>query len=257
MIRIGVFGCGAIGTEICTAVDNFDEIEVVAIYDRHPEKMEKLIKTLKNPPKILKIDRMVEEVDLVVECASQSAVHKIALSVLEKGKDLMIMSVGALLDDELFKKIKDASERNKCRVYIPSGAIVGIDGLKSASVGKIESVTLTTRKPPSSLGVEEEEEKVLYEGGAREAVRLFPANVNVSASLSLAGIGSDRTRVKIVADPKIKRNIHEVEVVGEFGRFYSRVENVPSPKNPKTSFLAALSAIATLKKIANPIQIGT
>lgn len=97
----------------------------------------------------------------------------------------------------------------------------------------------------------------MYEGPAREAVRKFPANVNVAATLSLAGIGLDKTKVKIVADPEVKNNIHEISVQGDFGELKTRVENVPSPQNPKTSYLAALSAIATLKKITDGVEIGT
>jgi aspartate dehydrogenase len=147
--------------------------------------------------------------------------------------------------------------------------VAGIDGLKSGAVGGIHLVELTTRKPPSGFEGNEyvkekgidlpsiEKEKTLFTGSAKEAVKFFPENVNVAASLSLAGIGPEATRVKIVADPSAAENVHEIKVRGEFGRLFVRVENVPSIANPKTSYLAALSAIATLKSISYPIRVGT
>jgi aspartate dehydrogenase len=182
---------------------------------------------------------------------------------------MMIMSIGALADEKLWEQIKSLALEHNCKVYLPSGAIVGLDGLKSASIGGINSVMLTTRKPPSGLqgapyierqGIDLSSLKratVIFEGCAEDAVKGFPANVNVAATLSLAGIGAKRTKIRIIADPAISRNVHEIHVEGEFGRFETRAENIPSPSNPRTSYLAALSAVATLKKIAEPVQIGT
>ncbi|MBA7660637.1 L-aspartate dehydrogenase [subsurface metagenome] len=176
------------------------------------------------------------------------------------------MSVGGLLGNE---DLLDLAKKKDCKIYLPSGALAGLDGVKSASVGRIDSITLTTRKPPEGLKgapyiirnkIDLDaiiKETVIFEGSANEAVEGFPKNINVSAALSLAGIGAEKTRVRIIADPNLKRNIHEVEVKGEFGRLVSRTENLPSPKNPKTSYLACLSAIATLKGIVSSIKIGT
>ncbi|HEY9245809.1 MAG TPA: aspartate dehydrogenase domain-containing protein, partial [Candidatus Methanoperedens sp.] len=162
-----------------------------------------------------------------------------------------------------------AATKHDCKIYVPSGAIAGLDGLKSASVASLESVTLSTTKNPESLKnapfitdnniqpASFKEKTLLFEGDAEEAVRAFPANVNVAASLGLAGIGAKKTRVRIFVDPKAVRNIHEITVDGAFGKFTCRIENIPSPANPGTSFLAALSAIATLKKITEPLQVGT
>ncbi|MEM3464355.1 MAG: aspartate dehydrogenase, partial [Candidatus Bathyarchaeia archaeon] len=177
-----------------------------------------------------------------------------------------IMSVGALVDSGLLSEISRTAKENGRKVYIPSGAVAGLDGLKASAIGKIESVTLTTRKPVEGLmdnpyfmektGGKVEKPTLVYEGPAREACRLFPANVNVAATLSLAGIGAEKTVVRVVADPTISRNIHEIEVKGDFGELRVHVENVPSAENPKTSFLAALSAIATLKRLTEPIVVG-
>jgi len=217
----------------------------------------------------MKIEELVRSVDLVIESASQNAVRFIVPQALEAGCDVMVLSVGALADDELRGTLFGLAKEHSCKLYFPSGAVVGIDGLNSASAAGISSVTLATRKPPSGLmgapyvvehGIELEKlekETLLFEGPASEAVKAFPANVNVAATISLAGIGFERTRVKVIADPSLSRNVHEITVEGEFGKFSTRVENLPSPENPKTSYLAALSAVSTLKKILNPVQVGT
>ncbi len=276
-IRAGVVGCGAIGSEICKSIDSESGlgIELKLLIDKHPENIERLCKKLKNKPDIIKsdstkLDETLTEVDLLIECASQAAVREFVIPALKQGKDAMILSVGALLcEPGLFEELESISKEKGCRVYIPSGAVAGIDGLKSGAVGGIQSVELRTRKPPSGFEGNEyvkemgidlssiEREKTLFTGSAKEAVKYFPENVNVAASLSLAGIGSEATRVTIVADPSTMENVHEIKVRGEFGKLFVRVENVPSRANPKTSYLAALSAIATLKSISYPIRVGT
>ncbi len=275
-VRVGIVGCGSIGTEICEAIDHDElEMELIFLIDKHPERIRELVNRLKRRPKITRsgsegLSEMLDAVDLVIECASQDAVREYVIPALHAGKDVMIMSVGALICDEgLFEEIVNIARAGGSRVYIPSGAIAGLDGLKSGAIGSIESVELRTRKPPRGFagntylraqGVELsviEHEETLFVGPARDAVRYFPENVNVAASLSIAGIGPDSTMVKIIADPTIAENVHEIEVKGEFGKLFVRVENVPSPMNPKTSHLAALSAIATLRGITYPVRVGT
>ena len=164
--------------------------------------------------------------------------------------------------------IRLAAEKGST-IHCPSGAIAGLDAVKAAGYGTIQEACITTTKPPAALegapylranGIvpgELEEAKIVFEGTAREACREFPANVNVSAALSLTGIGVDRTRVTIVADPAVERNVHEVEVVGDFGRFRTVMENEPSPDNPRTSRIAAMSAVALLKNLSAPLRLGT
>jgi aspartate dehydrogenase len=179
------------------------------------------------------------------------------------------MSAGALVDDKLLNEIKSLAKKNNLRVYVPSGAIVGLDGIKSANVLDIDKVILKTRKPLKSFEGAPFFEKnkidlknikrptVIYEGSAKEAVKLFPQNINVAASLSLAGIGPERTIIQIIADPNIDKIVHEIIVEGKFGMLHTKTENIPYPDNVKTSYLAALSAVATLKKVNEPIQVGT
>jgi aspartate dehydrogenase len=273
-LGVGLIGCGAIGTVLACAIDKGEagSTHLAVVYDRIKEKSNILCGKLVRKPKIAEsFEELIacEDVDLVVEAASQEAVRAYALRVLRAGKDLMIMSVGALVDSELVEEVRRCAMENRKRVYIPSGAMAGLDGAKAAVIGKVDSVTLTTRKPPEGLKdapyVKEKKmhleklksPKLIYEGPASEACKLFPANVNVAAALGLASVGVEKTKVQIIADPSIKRNIHEVKVKGEFGELKTRVENVPLIDNPKTSQLAALSAIATLKKISEPLTIGT
>jgi aspartate dehydrogenase len=268
-LKIGLVGCGAIGTEIAKAIDSGEiDANLVAVCDHNPETAIALIDSLRAKPIKAKLEELVSLSDLVVEAASQKAVPAIAIAALEKGKSLMIMSVGALVDQELYRKLKNLAKEHDSRVYIPSGAISGLDGLKSASIGTIRKVTLTTTKNPKGLKgapyiLEKEidlgaltEAKLIFEGTAAEAVKAFPANVNVAATICLAAREGE-VRVKIIADPNIQVNRHEIVVEGDFGQIYTKVENVPFPRNPKTSYLAALSAIATLRSIVEPLKIGT
>jgi aspartate dehydrogenase len=270
MLKIGVIGCGAIGARICRAIDRgFINAKLVAIHDRSAQHCESLLESLQNKPDISSPGEVIKKADIVVECASQAAVREHGLRVLESGKDLLVMSVGVFMDEKLLEDFVRAARKNDCKIYIPSGAIAGIDGLRSAKAASIGRVILSTTKNPKSLEgapfiIENNidiysfhEKTIIFEGNAKEAVRAFPANVNVAASLSLAGIGSEYTRVKVFVDPEASRNIHQITVEGDFGNFTCCIENVPSPDNPKTSLLAALSAIATLKKITEPLQIGT
>jgi aspartate dehydrogenase len=271
MLKIGVIGCGFIGGQICRAIDGGDiNAELYALSDSSPDKALELAASLKRcSPAYMKLEELFQSVDMVVESASQNAVRSIVPRALEAGRDVMVLSVGALADEELRETLFRLAEQNNCKLYFPSGAVVGIDGINSASAAEISSVTLTTRKPPlglagaphvEALGIELEKiekETLLFEGTASEAVKAFPANVNVAATISLAGIGFERTKVRVIADPALSRNVHEITVEGKFGKFFTRVENLPSPENPKTSYLAALSAISTLKKILSPVQIGT
>ena len=204
---------------------------------------------------------LAEPLDVVVECAGQDAVREHAEAVLLARRDLLVLSVGALADDDLFERLRRAAARAEAHLLLPSGAIGGLDALSSAALGGLDQVTLTTRKPPGALqtGTERDaylssstgkggrgEAVLLYEGPAREAVRLFPANVNVAAALSLAGVGFDRTHVRIYADPAVTRNTHEVRARGWFGELTFTIQNVPT-ENPKTGRITALSALKALR----------
>lgn len=263
MKRIGLLGCGAIGTDIALAVDSGTiPARITHVYDFSKDASNKLIAKLQNKPMITENVGLLAAapVDLIVEAASQDAVRDNALTILQNRKDLMIMSVGALLDESILEIIMEGCKDFNKKVYLPSGAITGLDGIRSVK-SELNSLVLVTTKNPNALKgakffetskinlSELKEPTIIYEGTAQEAVNLFPANINVAALLSLAGMGSIRTRVKIIADPRVEKNIHEIQAEGKFGKFSIKVENVPSENNPKTSRLAILSAIECLRKI--------
>lgn len=268
-IKIGLVGCGAIGSEIAKAIDKRfkDSASLVAILDIDEKKAKSLQNNLKEKPDILKIDGLIKKSDLVIEAASAKVSGQIAKKAVSAKKDIMIMSTGGIIKN--YSAIFNLAKKMGCKIYLPSGAICGIDGVKAALLGKIHKAELITRKPPVALFgapfIEKNKidlskitsETVIFEGSAKEAIEGFPANINVSCTLSMAGIGFEKTRVKIVTSPEYKRNIHEVLVEGEFGKLITRTENTPSPNNPKTSYLAVLSAIATLRQILEPVKIGT
>ncbi len=268
-MNIGIIGCGTIGTIIAKAVEDIDEIEKVYLLNTVSEKAERLASSLKKGIKKQNVNDLIDDVSVVVEAASIDAVKQYGELVLSHAKNFMVMSVGAFADKELAEKLVDTAKRNRCRIYLPSGAIAGVDAVKSASGSRIDEVTLITRKPPAGLkdvkyledkgiNVEKlEKETVVFEGLASEAIKHFPKNINVAVCLSIAGIGVAKTKVKIVCDPKIRQNIHHIVVKGDFGEIITETKNFPCPTNPKTSYLAALSAVATLKKIVSPLQIGT
>lgn len=262
-MKISIIGCGNIGRTIIKAIaKEVIDCEISGIFDISRDGFDMLADDIKE--KLSLNSRFTQdfneflnfESELVVEAASQKAVHEFALPVLNSKKNLMIMSIGALVDEKVFENMKIIADKNNLKIYIPSGAIAGLDGIKAGKIGGISEAMLTTRKSPESLGISSNEEKVLYNGPAAEAVKLFPKNVNVAATLSLSGVGFDKTKVKIIADPKVENNIHEIYIKGEFGEMKTRVENVPSPDNPRTSYLASLSAIAVLKGLTECVQIG-
>lgn len=254
-MKLGIIGCGAIGTDVALAADKMKEIEKIYICDIDTNKEKTLCKKIKKA-EIKSVEEFICDVNVVFEAASQDAVNEYAKFVLNKGKDLIIMSVGGLIDSKFRKSLEDIAIKNNCKIFIPSGAVCGIDGVISASNDEIDKVTLVTTKAPISFGLKHNERKVIFDGSARDAVKKFPKNINVAASLSLAGIGFDNTKVRIISDPVVTRNSHRILAHGKFGTLRAEVTNMPNPKNPKTSYMASLSAIATLKRIVNPIQIG-
>jgi aspartate dehydrogenase len=260
-MNIALIGCGNIGGTIASSMKQLGgKMVLAAVYDIDKKTAENVAKKITPKPKVYgSVDELLknEAVDLVVEAASQEAVKAYGKKIVESGKHLMVLSVGAFTDEKLYNEMKALAEKNNLKIYIPSGAIAGIDGVKSAHMGEIDGVSIVTRKNPVSLGIKTDKETILYDGPAREGIRKYPKNVNVAATLSLAGFGFDKTKLTIVADPKVDKNNHLIEITGNFGTIKVQIENHPSKDNPKTSYLAIFSALATLKKITDPVQIGT
>ncbi|MEA3490042.1 MAG: aspartate dehydrogenase domain-containing protein [Candidatus Omnitrophota bacterium] len=265
---IGILGCGAIGTALSEYAEKnlSSRIEMILLFDVDPEKSGALGERLSAAGIAGGMEDLFDRSDIVIEAASPRVVPDLFRKAFEKTKDIMVMSIGGLLGNEA---LLDEARRKGIRVMLPTGAITGIDGVKAAGIAGIESVTLTTRKAPRSIKgapyLEENKidvdtltgETVVFEGSAAEAIKGFPKNVNVSALLSIAGIGPERTKVRIVVSPGYTRNMHEIEVKSSAGALSMRTENVPSPENPKTSYLAALAAIASLKGYFDTVRIGT
>ncbi len=217
-------------------------------------------------PTVLSLDELFEACpNLVVECASQNAVQTYAPAILERGIDMMIISVGALAETQLVSQLEQGTAKSGARILLPSGALAGLDGVAAASLEQMDSVTLTTRKPPiawsGAPGVADidldaiKDATVIFEGSARQATLAFPKNANVAAALALAGLGMDATGVTLIADPTVSRNRHHVEALGDFGRLDVTIDAEPSPDNPKTSHLAALSIVKMLDRLTDQIVI--
>ena len=265
MKSIGIVGCGAIAQALLHAADEGKlAAKVAGVASRTEETARRFLATLEEPPPLLDRRELISRSDLVVEAAGGSVVAELARETFDAGKDLMVISAGALLDHP---EIIERARESRCRLIVPSGAIAGLDGIKSACAGRVAYVRMTTRKPPAGLEgapylVERgislaglDKEKELFSGSAREACRGFPANVNVSAAVSLAGLGPDRTEVRILAVPGLKRNCHDVEVEGEFGRLAVHIENIPG-ENPRTGRLTALSVIRAVRDAMDTVRVG-
>jgi aspartate dehydrogenase len=267
-LKIGLVGCGAIGSYLAKRIDRElrNDARLVAIWDINKVACENLRQSLKQKPAICNSRLVIQKSDIVIEATNVSACVKLLDMLLAKGKDCLIMSVGALLSKV---NIIDKARRAGSTIFVPSGAVAGIDAFKAAQLGKIRKVQLVTRKPLKALvgapyfknrGINIKsikKDKEIFNANALQAISAFPQNINVAATLSLATLGPKKTRVKIIACPKLDKNIHEIEVFGDCGKIVTRTENLPSFDNPKTSYLAMLSAFATLKNILNPIKIGT
>ena len=254
-MNLGIIGCGAIGSDVAIAAETMEDINHVFFFDRD-KKAEKRLEKKVTKAKVLSFEKMLTQADIIFESASQEAVKMYAEKILEQKKDLVIMSIGSLIDDSFRLGLERMAKKHGCKIYLPAGAVCGIDGILSASLDVIDKVTLVTTKPPKAFGKAFEKRTVLFRGNARDAIKQFPKNINVAANLSIAGIGFDNTLVEVVADPVATRNSHKILAHGRFGRLRAEVENMPNPNNPGSSYLASLSAIATLKRIINPIQIG-
>ena len=246
-MKIGIMGFGSIGSYLAANLKD----EVVWVVDRvdaarkRAEKMGFAAHTA--------IPARCGGAELVVEAAGQAAVPM--LEGCLPFCDVMVMSVGALADSALLERMAAAAKKSGRKIYIPSGAIGGTDAI--AAVGKqAKSVLLETIKPPPSLGRSDMSRTVIFEGNAADACRLYPKNVNVSATLSLAGIGFEKTKVRIVSDPSVSKNTHRITVDSPAGRMSLEFENLPSNENPKTSALAAMAALSRIRKIKETLQIG-
>ncbi len=268
-VKIGIIGCGAIGSRIaCGIRKDFKNVcQLSGLYDIDQTIAKNLAKKL-SLNKVVKrsITELLKSCDCMVEAVSAKNTRNLIRQALEAKKDVLSMSVGKLLNaSDLFR----LANQNKCRFLLPSGAIAGIDAIKAASLVGIDTITLTTRKPPSGFygnsyllgkGVDLskiKKEAVLFEGDVATAIKFFPRNINVAATLALASKCRKKIIVRILTSPKYTMNSHEIDLTGKFGHIRTETNNVVCPDNPKTSYLAVLSGLQTLKQYCGGVIIGT
>lgn len=259
IMNIGLIGAGAIAHFLLQEIKGKqqDGLRINSIFVRDKKKYQTLASDF-GVELFTDLDAFLNsEIDIVVEAADINAVKALAPTIV-KTKAVVLISVGALANMELLEELSQLAHQHKNEIHLPSGAVGGLDILQNAqALGKVSTVFLTTRKPASSLIAEDvAEAKVVFEGTAAEAIERFPKNMNVSIVLALAGMGLEKTTVALIADPHIDKNIHSVEIIGEFGEATITIKNNPLPENPKTSYLAAMSIIGTLKRIGRKLRIG-
>jgi aspartate dehydrogenase len=271
-MRIGVIGGGVIARLILEhlARGELGDFEVGAIVGRSDASRGKALAAEYGAPFVIGLDALLAQMpDAVVEAASHDAVREYAAPLLERGVAVIVLSGGALCDDALRLRLERLAAEKRALLYVPSGGIGGLDALKAVCVAGADEVEIAVTKPPAAwkdipyverLGVDLDRldrATTLFDGTAREGVPHFPANVNIAAVLSMAGIGFDRTRLKVVADPALKFNTHYINIRGRTGAISIKFESVPSPDNPKTAMLACYSALAALKAFGSPVRYGT
>jgi aspartate dehydrogenase len=271
-MRIGIIGGGVIARLFLEHVQRGDMgvARVVAIQGRSEASRGKPLAEQYGVPFVTSLDAlMAEDPQVVIEAASHDAVREFARPLLKRGIPVIILSAGALCDDELRARLEATAAKYRTLLYVPSGGIGGLDALKAACVAGADSVEIAVTKPPAAWKGIPFVEKMnidldhltgpvtLFEGSARAGVPHFPANVNIAAALALAGIGFDRTRLKVVADPALVYNTHYINIRGMTGTISIKFESVPFPDNPKTAMLACYSALAAFKQFNSPVRYGT
>jgi len=271
-LRIGIIGGGVIAHLILEEVrqGSLRDLEVVGLLGRNSASRGKSLAETFGIPFVTRLEDLLgAKPDVVVEAASHEAVRDYAPRLLAAGISVVVLSGGALVDDSLRGELERLAAEHRALLCVPSGGIGGLDALKAVCAAGAEEVEIAVTKPPAAWkgipyversGVDLDRLKgpaTLFDGTARDGVPHFPANVNIAAVLALAGIGFDRTRLKVIADPALQFNTHYINIRGRTGAISIKFESVPSPDNPKTAMLACYSALAALKVLASPVRYGT
>ena len=263
---VAIAGLGAIGLPLARALDaGVEGLSLIAVAARDQTRALAKLAGFRNAPRLVDLNELAAA-DIVVECVPAAQFDRVALPAIDAGRILVVLSAGALLPRmHLVRRAVAAGGR----IIVPTGALLGLDAVRAAAEGPIESVSIETRKPPGGLAgaphleqnaisVEGLTEPLLvFEGNALEAAAGFPANVNVAAALALAGVGPVRTKVQIWADPGVDRNTHTITVEAEAARFTMKIENVPSDENPRTGKLVAPSVLACLRGLVSTLKVGS
>jgi aspartate dehydrogenase len=262
-MRLGLIGLGAIGSEVLAAADTGElpGVDLVAVLVRRPRAPSPSLVLTTEPDRFFR-----QRFDAVLECAGHQAVREHGARALGGGSDLLVTSAGALTDDAVLTSLLAAAERGSARLVVPSAGIGALDILAAAARGGLDEVTVTVRKDPLSWKSTVAETQcdldrleapiTLYDGPVREGARRYPQNVNISAAAALAGIGLDRTRLVIIADPGIATHVVEIAARGRFGSFSFREDVIPTESNPKTGRLVAMAVIKTVRQLASRFVVG-
>jgi aspartate dehydrogenase len=265
-VRIALAGLGAIGLRVAQALDEgIPGYALAAVAARDTRRASERLARLVRPVPVVDTEALEPLADWVIECAPAALLPAIAVPFLRAGKTAIVLSAGALLENE---RLIDLARQHGGQIVVPTGALIGLDAVTAAAEETIRSVRMISRKPVEALlgapflaernlRLERITEPIkLFEGSAREAARGFPANLNVAVALALAGIGPDRTIIEIWADPALTRNTHRIEVEADAARFSMTIEGVPS-ENPRTGRMTALSVLAYLRKRTAPLRVGS
>ncbi|HDO52285.1 MAG TPA: aspartate dehydrogenase [Rhizobiales bacterium] len=267
-LRLAIAGLGAIGMSVARHVDRgaIEGMTLVAVAARDHARAKERLAEFAHPPDVLSLEALCEAADVIVECVPAAHFMEVAGPAVSKGRIFMPLSAGVLLDHP---ELTDLARKKGARIIVPTGALIGLDAVRAAASGGIHSVKLVTRKPPAGLkdaphvvaaGISLNNltaPKLLFSGSARDAAKGFPANLNVAAALALAGCGPERTQVEIWADPGVTRNVQSVTVKSACADFTMTIENVPSDDNPRTGRITAHSVIAALRRLTEPLVVGS
>jgi aspartate dehydrogenase len=268
--RLGLVGCGAIGSLVAHLLEKKkSSFQVTVLFDTFLSTAENLSRSLKSRPRVCRdLSGIFSKCDIVLEAASVQAAVQVAEMALRKRKPMVMMSTGGFLLNQ--RRLSALAAKNQTKIYLPSGALCGLDGVKAArQLGRISELRITSTKPPGGFAgapglTKAQKQKLyksksafyLYQGDVRGAIRRFPANVNVAATLALASQAPGRLKVGVVADPRMKLNQHEIHVTGDFGELTAITRNRPSKMNPKTSALAIQAALALFERLENYVEVG-
>lgn len=271
-MRVGIVGGGSIARLFLEKIEQGElgDARVIAILGREGSASCTALSQAYSVPFLVDVDALIAaRPQVVVEAAAHAWVEQHAEQILAAGISLIVLSCGAMSDDALRGRMEAAARASGALLYVPSGGIGALDAIKAACVAGVDEVSIRIAKPPrawknieyvEALGVDLDAltaPHVLYDGPARAGVKHFPQNVNIAAVLSMAGIGFDRTRLLVVAEPGLARNTHLITAKGVSGEISITLRNVPSPENPKTAWLACYSALAAMKQMQSPIRYGT
>jgi aspartate dehydrogenase len=266
-LRVGLAGLGAVGLEVARRLidDTVPGLTLTAVAVRDADKARRNLPQIGDLIALRTPTALAEDCDVVVECLPPALFREVAIAAIDRGRIFMPLSVAQLLDNwDLVERAK----QKRARILPPTGALLGLDAVRAVAEGEIHSIKMITRKPPGGLEGAPYliEHKIsvanlkaplkVFDGTAREGARGFPANVNVAAALSLAGIGPDRTKLEIWADPALTRNTHRIEVDADVARFTMSIEGVPS-ENPRTGRIVPLSTIAALRALVSEFKVGS